>query len=105
MTEPLRIGILGTARIARDAIVIPARPAGPPWTWAATCPTRASEEVLGDRTSCTYQLARVAETLRDGVPFPGGIDGSVANAELIDECYRRAGLAPRAQTAHPGSTG
>jgi hypothetical protein len=27
------------------------------------------------------------------------IDGSVANAELIDECYRRAGLSPRG-TSH-----
>jgi predicted dehydrogenase len=57
---------------------------------------RASEEVLGDQTSYTYQLARLADALRGGPPFPAGIDGSVANAELIDECYRRAGLSPRA---------
>jgi predicted dehydrogenase len=57
---------------------------------------RTSQEVLGDRTSYTYQLARLAEALRGGPPFPAGIDGSVANAELIDECYRRAGLSPRA---------
>ena len=56
---------------------------------------RTREEVLGDRTSYTYQLARLAEDLQGGPPFPAGIDGSVANAELIDECYRRAGLAPR----------
>jgi predicted dehydrogenase len=55
-----------------------------------------SEEVLGDQTSYTYQLARVADALLGGQPFPAGIDGSVANAELIDECYRRAGLSPRA---------
>ena len=29
-------------------------------------------------------------------PFPAGIDGSVANAGLVDECCRRAGLSPRA---------
>jgi predicted dehydrogenase len=56
---------------------------------------RTSQEVLGDQTSYTYQLARLAGALRGGAPFPAGIDGSVANAELIDECYRRAGLPPR----------
>jgi len=55
-----------------------------------------SEEVLGDQTSYTYQLARLAGALRGGPPFPAGLGGSVANAELIDECYRRAGLSPRA---------
>lgn len=57
---------------------------------------RTSEEVLGDQTSYTYQLARLAGAPHGGPPFPAGIDGSVANAELIDECYRRAGLSPRA---------
>jgi len=46
--------------------------------------------VLGEQTSYTYQLAHLADALQRGQPFPGGIDGSVANAELIDECYRRA---------------
>jgi predicted dehydrogenase len=57
---------------------------------------RTSEEVLGDHTSYTYQLARLADSLQGGQPFPTDIDGSVANAELTDECYRRAGLSPRA---------
>lgn len=57
---------------------------------------RASKEVLGDQTSYTYQLTRLVDALRGGQPFPADIDGSVANAELIDECYRRAGLSPRA---------
>jgi predicted dehydrogenase len=56
---------------------------------------RTSEEVLGDQTSYTYQLACLADALRSGQPFPGDIDGAVANAELIDECYRQAGLSPR----------
>jgi hypothetical protein len=51
--------------------------------------------VLGDQTSYTYQLACLADALRSGQPFPGDIDGAVANAELIDECYRQAGLSPR----------
>jgi len=57
---------------------------------------RATEEILGDQTSYTYQLDRLAGDLRTGQPFPAGVDGSVANADLIDECYRRAGLSPRA---------
>jgi predicted dehydrogenase len=56
---------------------------------------QASEEVLGDQTSYTYQLARLAGALQDGRPVPDRIDGSVANADLIDECYRRTGLSPR----------
>jgi predicted dehydrogenase len=56
---------------------------------------RTSEELLGDQTSYTYQLARLADDLPSGQPFVAGIEGSVANAELIDECYRRARLSPR----------
>jgi len=57
---------------------------------------RTTEEVLGDQTSYTYQLARLAGDLRTGQPFLSGVDGAVANAGLIDECYRRAGLSARA---------
>ena len=56
---------------------------------------RATEETLGDQTSYTYQLAHLADTLRDGTPFLIDMDDSVSNAELIDACYRRAGLSPR----------
>jgi hypothetical protein len=31
----------------------------------------------------------------DSARSPGGIHSSVVNAELIDECYRQAGLSPR----------
>ena len=68
MTAPLRIGILGAARIADEGVIAP---------------------------SYTYQLARLAGARQDGRPAPDGIDGSVASADLIDECYRRAGLSPR----------
>lgn len=57
------------------------------------------EEVLGQHTSYTYQLARLADALHGGQPFPTDIEWSVATAELIDECYRRAGLSPRATHA------
>ena len=56
---------------------------------------RTTEEVLGDQTSYTYQLARLVDSLESDQPFPTDIDASVANIELIDECYRRAGLCPR----------
>jgi predicted dehydrogenase len=60
---------------------------------------RTREEVLGDQTSYTYQLARLADSLRGDQPYPIDIDQSVANAELIDEYYRRAGLSPAASNA------
>ena len=57
----------------------------------------ATAEPHGDQTSYTYQLANVARTLQTGEKFLVDIDDAVANADLIDECYRRAGLTPRGQ--------
>ena len=53
------------------------------------------EQTLGDQTSYTYQLAALADTLQTGAEFLIDVDDSVANAELIDQVYRRAGLPPR----------
>ena len=53
------------------------------------------EQTLGDQTSYTYQLAALADTLQTGTEFMIDVDDSVANAELIDEVYRWAGLSPR----------
>jgi predicted dehydrogenase len=53
------------------------------------------EQTLGDQTSYTYQLAALATTLQTGTEFLIDVDDSVANAELIDDVYRSAGLAPR----------
>jgi hypothetical protein len=55
----------------------------------------AEEQLLGHRTSYTYQLAALAQTLQSGADFLININDSVANAELIDEVYRRAGLSRR----------
>jgi predicted dehydrogenase len=55
------------------------------------------EQTLGDQTSYTYQLAALADTLQNDAEFLIDVDDSVANAELIDEVYRRAGLSPRGQ--------
>ncbi len=54
-----------------------------------------TQETLGDQTSYTYQLAALADTLRDGTPFLVDLDDSVANAEFIDDVLRTAGLSPR----------
>jgi hypothetical protein len=56
---------------------------------------RTAEQTLGDQTSYTYQLAALADTLQTGAEFLIDVDDSVANAELIDKVYRRAGLSPR----------
>jgi hypothetical protein len=53
------------------------------------------EQTLGDQTSYTYQLAALADTLQTGAEFLIDVDDSLANAELIDEVYLRAGLSPR----------
>jgi predicted dehydrogenase len=52
------------------------------------------EQTLRDQTSYTYQLAALAKTLQTGAEFVIDVDDSVANAELIDEVYRTAGLTP-----------
>jgi hypothetical protein len=53
------------------------------------------DETHGGQTSYTYQLAGIAD-FRQGIrSVPVDIDESVAIADLIDGCYRRAGLRPR----------
>lgn len=56
---------------------------------------QASEQQHGDQTSYTYQLDAFAATLQQDAPFVFPLADSVGNAELIDECYRRAGMQPR----------
>ena len=52
-------------------------------------------EELGRRSSYAYQLDAFAAHLRDGAPLPTDADDAVANMQLIDDCYRAAGLTPR----------
>jgi predicted dehydrogenase len=54
-------------------------------------------EALGRRSSYTYQLEAFAAHLRDGAPVPTGADDAVANMQLIDDCYRAAGLSRRGE--------
>jgi predicted dehydrogenase len=52
-------------------------------------------EALGRRSSYTYQLEAFAGHLCHGAPLPTGGDDAVASMQLIDDCYRAAGLPPR----------
>ena len=49
-------------------------------------------EHLGMRSSYIYQLEAFTAALRGGLPMPTGPDDAVATAQLIDRCYRAAGL-------------
>jgi predicted dehydrogenase len=49
-------------------------------------------EHLGTRSSYIYQLEALIRALRGGPPMPTGPDDAVATAQLIDRCYRAAGL-------------
>jgi len=52
-------------------------------------------EELGRRSSYTYQLEAFAAHLRQGTPLPTDADDALVNMQLIDDCYRAAGLSPR----------
>jgi len=52
-------------------------------------------EHLGRKTSYTYQLEAFAGHLRNGAALPINADDAVATMELIDDCYRAAGMQPR----------
>jgi predicted dehydrogenase len=52
-------------------------------------------EALGRRSSYTYQLEAFAAHLRQGTPLPTDADDAVVNMQLVDDCYRAAGLSPR----------
>ena len=55
-------------------------------------------EELGKRSSYTYQLEALSAFLRHRVPLPIDPDDALDTMQLIDDCYRAAGLAPRPRT-------
>ena len=55
-------------------------------------------EHQGTRSSYIYQLEAFIAALRGGTPMPTGPDDALATAELIDSCYRAAGLPLRRRT-------
>lgn len=52
-------------------------------------------EHLGTRSSYHYRLEALTAAVRRGTPFPTDAADGVRNLELVDACYRAAGLAPR----------
>ena len=52
-------------------------------------------EHLGTRSSYIHQLEAFATAIRDGSPLPTDADDAVATMQLIDDCYRAAGMQPR----------
>ncbi len=52
-------------------------------------------EHLGTRSSYHFQLDALTAAVREGTAFPTDAVDGVRNLELIDTCYRRAGLSPR----------
>jgi predicted dehydrogenase len=66
-----------------------------------TVRTAAGERVerLGTRPTYDYQLEAFAAAVLDGAELPLGPDDAVENMQLIDACYRAAGLAPRPRTS------
>jgi predicted dehydrogenase len=55
-------------------------------------------EHLGRKSSYAYQLEAFTAHLREGKPLPLDAEDAVATMELIDACYRAAGLQPRPTT-------
>jgi predicted dehydrogenase len=58
-------------------------------------------EMLGRRSSYTYQLEAFAAHLRRGAPLRLDADDALATMRLIDDCYRSAGLPLRPRTVLP----
>ena len=56
-------------------------------------------ERLGTRPTYDYQLEAFAAAVLDGATLPIGPDDAVETMELIDACYRAAGLEPRPRSA------
>ena len=59
--------------------------------------TNAHTEHLGTRSSYLYQLEEFIAALRGGRRMPTDPDDAVATAQLIDQCYRAAGLPLRSR--------
>ena len=66
-----------------------------------TTPGGRRVEHLGTRPTYTYQLEALRSHLRGGAQLPIDADDALATMELIDACYRAAGLQPRPRTPPP----
>ena len=52
----------------------------------------------GNASTYTYQLPVVHAAVREGAAFPTDLTNALANMELVDQCYRLAGLPLREST-------
>jgi len=50
---------------------------------------------VDDSATYFHQLVAFRDAIVDGVPFPTTADDGVRNMEIVDACYRAAGLEPR----------
>jgi NAD(P)-dependent dehydrogenase (short-subunit alcohol dehydrogenase family) len=111
---PLRIGLLGAARIAALAIVDPAHTTGDRLVAVAARDRRRAEAFAArhgvERVLDTYadvvadpEVEVVYNPLANGLHGPWNLAAALATMELIDACYRAAGLQPRPRTPrlHP----
>jgi len=57
-------------------------------------------EHLGTRSSYHYQIDALTAAVRWGSPFPTNATDAVINLDLIDRCYRMAGLPVRPRHVH-----
>ena len=58
-----------------------------------------SELEVATSASYYHQLVAFRDAIADGTPFPTTADDGVRNMEVIDACYRAAGLQPRPSPA------
>jgi predicted dehydrogenase len=62
-------------------------------------------EHLGALSTYTHQLHAFTKAIRQGRPHLTTTTDSVATMELVDDCYRKAGLRPRASSwSHPATS-
>ena len=91
-------------RVEGSAGVLKARnPLMPPLLGRLKIETAAGKRVEKPWPGTTYshQLAAFVAAVRDGAPFPTGVDDAIANMEVIDAIYRAAGREPNQPTPMP----
>ena len=59
-------------------------------------------EQHGTISTYTHQCAAVDAAVQRGVEFPTGLDNALEIMDLVDECYRLAGLPLRESEPYPG---
>lgn len=93
--QPLRIGVLGAARITGRAMVAPAAATGDRLV-AVAARDRDRATAFADRHGVESVLDSYDAVINaPDVELPIGVDDAVDTAEMIDDVYRAAGFEPR----------